>query len=304
MSCIGENTAIKIMKSEGGFVDDGRGKRRTRRGCRVVVADAKLWVRGHVPSFLHRPSPSQVGLSLTTMSEYDVLPGGSLKLKRTLEDGGVKKCVFIYPCPSDFIHLIQHRKRKRKVDNTGKGAIQDEEPAKASPSGSNRNSPGIAGASDERKTAAEKRFQEVQRKRVRLFVLSRRIMYLSTCATQLADKVKKMAGKTHKDRVHELNAKLEALSEHHDIPKVYTTGKFSAPHLITSSVRWVLDKVGVEHSGVSPRSSFLMLCSGLCPVGRCYVRINTLLNDSCRKLRLARPRNLETSSARSGSGPP
>ena len=37
---------------------------------------------------------------------------------------------------------------------------------------------------------------------------------------QLADKVKKLAGKTHKDRVHELNSKLETLSEHHDIPKV------------------------------------------------------------------------------------
>lgn len=29
-----------------------------------------------------------------------------------------------------------------------------------------------------------------------------------------------MAAKTHKDRVHEFNSKLEALSEHHDIPKV------------------------------------------------------------------------------------
>jgi protein FAM32A len=37
---------------------------------------------------------------------------------------------------------------------------------------------------------------------------------------QLADKVKKLAGKTHKDRVNELNTKLESLSEHHDIPKV------------------------------------------------------------------------------------
>ena len=29
-----------------------------------------------------------------------------------------------------------------------------------------------------------------------------------------------MARKTHKDRVNELNARLESLSEHHDIPKV------------------------------------------------------------------------------------
>jgi hypothetical protein len=38
--------------------------------------------------------------------------------------------------------------------------------------------------------------------------------------SQLADKVAKLAHKTHKDRVSEFNAKLEALSEHHDIPKV------------------------------------------------------------------------------------
>ncbi|KAI0278115.1 hypothetical protein BGY98DRAFT_1186727 [Russula aff. rugulosa BPL654] len=88
-----------------------------------------------------------------------------------------------------------------KKVKVAKGAIKDDESAKASPSGSGRNSPAIAGTSDERKTAAEKRFQEVQRKR-------------------LADKVKKLAGKTHKDRVHEFNSKLETLSEHHDIPKV------------------------------------------------------------------------------------
>jgi hypothetical protein len=59
---------------------------------------------------------------------------------------------------------------------------------------------------------------------------------------QLADKVKKLAGKTHKDRVNDLNTKLEALSEHHDIPKVSTTDNLSAPRLI-SFIRLVLDKV-------------------------------------------------------------
>ena len=47
-----------------------------------------------------------------------------------------------------------------------------------------------------------------------------------TYGAQLADKVKKLAGKTHKDRVHEFNSKLESLSEHHDIPKVKFTGDF------------------------------------------------------------------------------
>ncbi|KAF9513592.1 hypothetical protein BS47DRAFT_1344070 [Hydnum rufescens UP504] len=50
-------------------------------------------------------------------------------------------------------------------------------------------------------TEAQRRFEEVQRQR-------------------LAEKVAKLATKTHKDRVHEFNEKLELLSEHHDIPKV------------------------------------------------------------------------------------
>jgi hypothetical protein len=36
----------------------------------------------------------------------------------------------------------------------------------------------------------------------------------------MAERVAKLASKTHKDRVNEFNSKLEALSEHHDIPKV------------------------------------------------------------------------------------
>ena len=36
----------------------------------------------------------------------------------------------------------------------------------------------------------------------------------------MAEKVSKLADKSHKDRVNEFNSKLEALSEHHDIPKV------------------------------------------------------------------------------------
>lgn len=35
----------------------------------------------------------------------------------------------------------------------------------------------------------------------------------------MAARVQKLANKTHKDRVNEFNSKLEALSEHHDIPK-------------------------------------------------------------------------------------
>ncbi|PWN30616.1 DUF1754-domain-containing protein [Jaminaea rosea] len=59
-----------------------------------------------------------------------------------------------------------------------------------------------SGSSGGRKmTDAERRFAEVQRKR-------------------MAERVRKEAGKSHKERVGDFNKYLEKLSEHHDIPKV------------------------------------------------------------------------------------
>lgn len=52
-------------------------------------------------------------------------------------------------------------------------------------------------------TESERRYEEVRRKR-------------------LAEKVRKEAKKSHKDRVQEFNDKLERLSEHHDLPRVCT----------------------------------------------------------------------------------
>ena len=80
---------------------------------------------------------------------------------------------------------------------------------------------------------------------------------------QLADKVKKLAGKTHKDRVNELNTKLETLSEHHDIPKVSATGNLLVSRLIKTSIRLVLDKTVMENRGVPLHGSFLAQRSGL-----------------------------------------
>ncbi|KAI0652029.1 DUF1754-domain-containing protein [Trametes meyenii] len=129
-------------------------------------------------------------------SDYNFRPGGSLKLKGGVTDGGIVKK-----------KKKSKGKDKEKATSPGEDrvkalerAIQEDETKAASPSGSGRSSPAIASASD-RKTAAEKRFEEVQRKR-------------------LAEKVARLANKSHKDRVNEFNSKLEALSEHHDIPKV------------------------------------------------------------------------------------
>ncbi|KAI0964024.1 hypothetical protein AcW1_000943 [Taiwanofungus camphoratus] len=127
------------------------------------------------------------------MSDYDFRPGGSLKLKRGVTEGGIVKKKKSKSKSKDKDKVVEEERVKEAELTT------QDEAKMGSPSGSGRSSPAI-GSSD-RKTAAERRFEEVQKKR-------------------LAARVAKLATKTHKDRVHEFNSKLEALSEHHDIPKV------------------------------------------------------------------------------------
>ncbi|KAJ3808294.1 hypothetical protein F5876DRAFT_46306 [Lentinula aff. lateritia] len=125
---------------------------------------------------------------------YDVRPAGSLKLKSTVNDGGiVKKSVNISRFILKTNNLVRERERVKEL------LLQDDlDPS--SPGGSSRNSP-AAGNGKPVKTEAERRFEEVQKQR-------------------LAQRVAKLANKTHKDRVNEFNSHLESLSEHHDIPKV------------------------------------------------------------------------------------
>ncbi|KAE9400614.1 DUF1754-domain-containing protein [Gymnopus androsaceus JB14] len=125
---------------------------------------------------------------------YDVRPAGSLKLKGTVTEGGI----------------VKKKKKKSKTSNPNsekdrerervKELLLQDEIASSSPGGSGRSSP-AAGGSKSSKTEAERRFEEVQKRR-------------------LAQRVAKLGNKTHKDRVNEFNTHLESLSEHHDIPKV------------------------------------------------------------------------------------
>jgi protein FAM32A len=117
------------------------------------------------------------------MSDYSFRPGGSLKLKGGVTEGGiVKKYAFI--AYLFYVIYILFRKKKPKGDQTSKGVNQDEgQSSKASPSGSGRNSPALGGSSDDKKTAAEKRFQEVQRKRVCYSFVPSEILYSCACAT-------------------------------------------------------------------------------------------------------------------------
>ncbi|KAJ7492444.1 hypothetical protein FB451DRAFT_1218325 [Mycena latifolia] len=126
------------------------------------------------------------------MSDYDLRPGGSLKLKGVAEGGIVKK---------KKKKSKQKQESEQERERTKDLLFREEaEALKNSLPGSGSNSPAPSGSSD-RKTDAERRFEEVQRRR-------------------LTERVAKLANKTHKDRVSEFNAHLESLSEHHDIPKV------------------------------------------------------------------------------------
>ncbi|KAF5352661.1 hypothetical protein D9756_005978 [Leucocoprinus leucothites] len=142
------------------------------------------------------------------MSDYDLRPGGSLKLKGGVADGGIvkkkKKKTKRRDEPGELELELEQRKVEKAISGDGG----------RSASGSGSNSPAVVGSSGNgvsKKTEAEKRFEERQKQR-------------------MAERVAKLAGKTHKERVNEFNAKLEALSEHHDIPKASTYASVRPSH--------------------------------------------------------------------------
>ncbi|KAF7307092.1 hypothetical protein MIND_00502500 [Mycena indigotica] len=142
-------------------------------------------------------------------SSYDFRPGGSLKLKG-VADGGIKK-------------KKKKSKTKPESEERLKDLIREEAVASGSSQpGSGSNSPAPSAPSD-RKTDAERRFEQIQRRR-------------------LSEKVAKVAAKSHKDRVSEFNAHLESLSEHHDIPKVFTLSTIVLRALTHFRTRSDLDK--------------------------------------------------------------
>ncbi|KAF8347100.1 hypothetical protein F5887DRAFT_941805 [Amanita rubescens] len=125
---------------------------------------------------------------------YSVRPGGALKLKGGLSEGGVVK--------------KKKKKSKSKQDteleaerNLARELNLKEDAHSPTPVGSGQSTPAVVNNGSSKKTDAEKRFEEAQKRR-------------------LAQRVAKLARKTHKDRVNEFNSHLETLSEHHDIPKV------------------------------------------------------------------------------------
>ncbi|KAG5353676.1 hypothetical protein C0989_003813 [Termitomyces sp. Mn162] len=160
------------------------------------------------------------------MSAYDIRPGGSLKLKGGVAEGGIVK--------------KKKKKTKSKADSEKnedrekvKKLLFSEDKSSESPSGSGSNSPAPSGSSS-RKTEAEKRFEEAQKRR-------------------LAERVAKLASKTHKERVSEFNTYLETLSEHHDIPKKTESALHNAS---TDQIATTVASVLAEYFKTSERTVF------------------------------------------------
>ncbi|KAJ3188925.1 hypothetical protein HDU85_004641 [Gaertneriomyces sp. JEL0708] len=119
------------------------------------------------------------------MSSYD-FAGGSLKLKGVMDNPIKKK-----------------KKKKSKQEKEKLAKVVANEVGASSSTGNDKDKED--GKKLEyvyrQKTEAELKFEEVQRKRQ-------------------AERIKKTAAKSHKERVAEYNKYLESLSEHYDIPKV------------------------------------------------------------------------------------
>ncbi|GAD95145.1 conserved hypothetical protein [Paecilomyces variotii No. 5] len=122
--------------------------------------------------------------------EYSAVGGaGKLKLKGLkVKDGRVEK-------KKKKKEKKEHAERSRETSAVAESQQSRGEAAvTAEPEGDDA-APAIE------KTEAEKRYEEMRRKR-------------------LNDRLKREGVKTHKERVEELNKYLSTLSEHHDMPKI------------------------------------------------------------------------------------
>ena len=75
----------------------------------------------------------------------------------------------------------------------------------------------------EEMTPAQRRHAEHQKKRVRCVYLVSIPPWISCCdviLVQEQEEIKKLASKTYRERIEELNQHLGSLTEHHDVPRV------------------------------------------------------------------------------------
>lgn len=114
--------------------------------------------------------------------------GGKLKLKGVTDLPGVKK----------------KKKKIKHIDANTLAAEKkaaDDSLAMPPPPPATSNKEQAQEEVEDKRTEAEKRFEEHMMK-------------------YEAERLKKAAGKSHRDRVKELNEKLSTMTEHHDIPRI------------------------------------------------------------------------------------
>ncbi|EOA90316.1 hypothetical protein ACJQWK_07371 [Exserohilum turcicum] len=135
-------------------------------------------------------------------SEYSTASGGALKLKGAGVDKKKKK-----KKPKSTTDAATAAdgastsvaKRPRTDDDGGGAQSHSGTPARSlSPETAERS---IREGGGRQKTEAERRYDEMRRKR-------------------LEERLRKEGVKTHKEKVEELNKYLSGLSEHHDMPKI------------------------------------------------------------------------------------
>ncbi|KAG5969817.1 hypothetical protein E4U58_001065 [Claviceps cyperi] len=129
-------------------------------------------------------------------SEYTTIGSGALKLKGAKIQKKKKKRKPKVDLEKDL--AIQ----KREADDTQNSSDQDKQRQEQSEDHEDADGEVL----EPRKTEAERRYEEVKRKRLLKLAES------STARPELL--------KTHKERVEELNTYLSKLSEHHDMPKI------------------------------------------------------------------------------------
>ena len=113
------------------------------------------------------------------MSEYSIRPGGSLRLKGGVAEGGIVKKYVLHSWSVQLCINKYTRKKKKKpkiviLTEDDRDAVEalpfQEEEGDNVPSESGRSSPPVSSSSSSRKTDAEKRFEAAQERRVRFTI--------------------------------------------------------------------------------------------------------------------------------------
>ena len=142
----------------------------------------------------------------------------------------------------------QKRKREEKAaPQPPSEAEAEEEPKKI-----------VVPTGERAKTQAERKFEEVKRRRVRK-ILANQFRIFKRSKQQAERDIEKMASKSHRQKVEEFNKQLDKLPTHFDIPKVFFILVFCVALLI------FLCSSGWSRLTLAPRSTVsALVCVVIC----------------------------------------